>query len=510
MKLNIEESGELLFAHKPSGISTHSQDGQSVGFVEYLSTELKKPVKVCHRLDKETSGAMVFALSTTAAQDLTKAFENHDIRKKYLFISDRQVKQKSFQHSSQIEKKGNSFVSDFHKDAVYNSTTSFQHLATYKKFSLWEATPLTGKPHQIRLHAADRGINILGDTAHKGSRFPTLLLHSKSILCKSETLTFFHQTSAPAYFEDLSILEDLTLTTWIDQAARRTALFQFENDECLRLNKSCEKLGEVAYFRLSEEEFPAEEKVKKFSTLFNFDSYVIIPMNDRGASTPAEPVLSKNCPKSWGIKENTIAYEARSNQGFSPGLFLDQRRNREWIKDNSSEKRVLNLFSYTGAFSVCAALAGATSVTSVDTSKTSLEWSKKNFELNGIDPTFQAYKFFATDARLFLTKAMQKEEKYDLIICDPPTFSRGKSNLFVFEKEFSAMLLQLLNICAKNAEVLLCTNFQGWTTDRFMREIQNIIGRRFKYNLTAQAVDLDFGLSEDQIPMKSVRVSLLS
>jgi 23S rRNA (cytosine1962-C5)-methyltransferase len=508
MKLNIREEGELLFAHKPSGISTHSQDGKSLAFVEYLSEELGKTLKVCHRLDKETSGAIIFALSSFSAQELYKAFENQQIKKQYLFISDRPFKQKYFQHSSQIEKRGNSFVSDFHKDAAANSTTTFTLLETYKSFSLWEALPVTGKPHQIRLHASDRGINILGDTVHRGTRFPAMLLHAKSVSCDTASLKFFHEAEAAHYFHNLSLLDDQMLVDWIAQASRRTALFSFAEADALRLLKTCDKLGAVSCFRLNQEEFPAKERVEKFCSLFGLNSYVIIPLSDRGSSAPDAPVLSKNCPESWVIKENDFSFEARSQQGFSPGLFLDQRKNRQWVKKHSSEKRVLNLFSYTGGFSVAAALGGATSVTSVDTSKTSLAWSKKNFTLNGIDPAFESYKFFATDARLFLTKAKQKKERYDLIICDPPTFSRGKNNLFVFQKDFSAVLLQILDIAAPRAEIILCTNFQAWSLEYFVREVQNILGERFDYTLSPQLPDLNFTLSEDETTMKSVRVSL--
>jgi 23S rRNA (cytosine1962-C5)-methyltransferase len=110
--------------------------------------------------------------------------------------------------------------------------------------------------------------------------------------------------------------------------------------------------------------------------------------------------------------------------GQKTGLFLDHRENRRFMGDLCAGKRVLNLFSYTGAFSLYAARAGATSVTSVDISQPAARAARGNFELNGIDP--EPHEFVAEDVFEFLERARQASTKYDVVICDPPSFANSR------------------------------------------------------------------------------------
>ena len=127
----------------------------------------------------------------------------------------------------------------------------------------------------------------------------------------------------------------------------------------------------------------------------------------------------------WVGSEHGLKFVFKSNQGWSPGLFLDQRANRNWVHQNSAGKTVLNLFCYTGGFSVAAAKGGAERVESVDTSAATLNWSKENFAANDIDVS--QHGFFKSDAREFLKIAKKKERQFDTIICDPPSFARSKN-----------------------------------------------------------------------------------
>ncbi len=113
------------------------------------------------------------------------------------------------------------------------------------------------------------------------------------------------------------------------------------------------------------------------------------------------------------------------------GLFLDHRPARAMVRSESAGKRVLNLFCYTGAFSVHAAAGGASSVTSVDLSNTYLSWAAENLSLNGFASSFPSapssrYPLVRDDVKAFLAAALRAGQRWDLVICDPPTFSNSK------------------------------------------------------------------------------------
>lgn len=157
------------------------------------------------------------------------------------------------------------------------------------------------------------------------------------------------------------------------------------------------------------------------------------------------------------VTEAGIRYRLDIAAGYSHGLFLDQRLNRERLA-GIKPKRVLNTFAYTCSFSVVAALAGAETV-SVDLSRKSLGRGRHNFELNGLDPA--KHRFVADDTLELLPKLAIQEESFDVIILDPPTFSRsgkGKGRRWRVVADFENLLLNALEVAAPNCSILLSTN----------------------------------------------------
>ena len=141
--------------------------------------------------------------------------------------------------------------------------------------------------------------------------------------------------------------------------------------------------------------------------------------------------------------------------GYSAGLFIDQRANRAFVR-RLAPKRLLNTFAYTCSFSVAAALAGA-ETTSVDLSKKSIERGRENFTLNGLET--KAHHFIADDVLEVLPRLVRRGEKYDVIILDPPTFSRGnKGRKWQVEQDFEALLVTALELAQPGGRLLLSTN----------------------------------------------------
>ena len=138
-----------------------------------------------------------------------------------------------------------------------------------------------------------------------------------------------------------------------------------------------------------------------------------------------EVVSGRRPPERLVVEEHGARFYAELAKGQKTGLFLDQRENRRFIAALSGGLRVLNLFSYTGGFSVHAALAGASRVVSVDASAGALETAKDNFRLNGLDPG--AHGFEVADVFAYLSGTISRAERHDLVISDPPSFAKSRA-----------------------------------------------------------------------------------
>jgi 23S rRNA (cytosine1962-C5)-methyltransferase len=141
--------------------------------------------------------------------------------------------------------------------------------------------------------------------------------------------------------------------------------------------------------------------------------------------------------------------------GYSPGLFLDQRENRRYVR-HITPRRVLNCFAYTCSFSVSAASVGAATL-NIDLSKNHLARGRGNFVLNCL-PTIEQ-RFIADDVRAVLPRLVRNGEKFDVIILDPPTFSRSpRGKRFQVEHDFESLLIDALALTERDSHVLLSTN----------------------------------------------------
>src|SRR5205823_4780343 len=152
------------------------------------------------------------------------------------------------------------------------------------------------------------------------------------------------------------------------------------------------------------------------------------------------------------VIENRLKFGIDFGAGYSVGLFIDQRQNRRFV-GQTKPKRVLNCFAYTCSFSVAATSAGAQTV-NVDLSKKSLERGRQNFELNAFST--EGHKFIADDVRPVLRRLARRGEKFDMIILDPPTFSRTKGGeAFHVEKDFEEIIAAALELADRDGRILL-------------------------------------------------------
>ncbi|MFZ3578370.1 class I SAM-dependent rRNA methyltransferase [Virgibacillus sp. DJP39] len=192
------------------------------------------------------------------------------------------------------------------------------------------------------------------------------------------------------------------------------------------------------------------------------------------------------------IKENGMNYAVYLNDGAMVGVFLDQRQVRKAIRDKYSEgKNVLNTFSYTGAFSVAAALGGAAKTTNVDLAKRSQSKTIEQFSVNGIDYEQQDIKVM--DVFEYFKYAKRKELKFDLVILDPPSFARSKKHTFSTAKDYSGLIKDTIAITEKNGVIVASTNNASFG----MKKFKGFIEKAFKETQTNYRVLEEFNLPSD-------------
>jgi len=158
------------------------------------------------------------------------------------------------------------------------------------------------------------------------------------------------------------------------------------------------------------------------------------------------------------VHEQDMRFEVNLHGYQDTGLFLDHRLTRARIRAEAAGCEVLNLFCYTGSFSVAAALGGARRVTSLDLSHTYLDWVGRNFVLNGI--SLRPHVFVQDDVLQWLPLALDHEQSYDLIVCDPPTFSNSKRMLQTFELQrvHGSMLTGLMGLLRPGGQLYFSCN----------------------------------------------------
>lgn len=512
------EDSEIIAVDKPYGINSHTNEAKAGngdfiqdGLIEIYEKQLGYRLYIVHRLDQTTTGVIIFAKSTEAAKKYAAYFFDRQVKKTYWFVTAAKSLKESFEIDQSI----------LHKARDLEAKTLLRRLTKNSDYELWRANPLTGRNHQIRIHAKAAGIPILGDEKYNGASYDFLCLHNHRIEFPNGIIV---TSTAPLYFENLDLLANPMLAKALFEADRRSRLFSaaVAENQCFRLlhgkelnsGFTIDQLGNYLVLSCFNEHW-TEANLKTFSAYAEVLKKPIFVrlMHNRGKDPLNKSRLfigADPSDKIWVASENSVNYEMRSDSGQSFGLFLDQRLQRNWVLNNSKGREVLNLFSYTCGFSVAAALGGAAQVTSVDTNKNVLNWGRKNFELNQLDPA--KYRFFLRDSLDFLESSLKKKIKYDLIICDPPSFSRGEKGVFKIETSLEALLRNCLNCLSENGDLLFSTNFENIYIDdirKIILKLKNELGLK-KLEVYNIHPGLDFELVGQKPILKSFLIKMKS
>lgn len=506
----IFEDDHLLVVNKPAGWNTHSPSPyHGEGIHEWLKNREVRwaNLAIIHRLDKFTSGVLVFAKTVAANRSLTEQFATRKTRKTYFLWSTCALSKERLVVRSKIQRVGEKYVSGATGEFAETHFESKGRVGEYYGFI---ANPVTGRTHQIRVHASESGFPILGDVTYGGEAFNRVCLHAGSLELRHPV------SNQPMHFEAAAKFEE-------DSTAAYRAAFIDENTDAYRcLHGATDSFPDLYverwgdYLLVAGENEPNADQTARITQLAkrsNIRGIYHKQLNKKVRTTKVEDaapqlIQGEVAPQTFVVKENGVNFEASFTQGYSVGLFLDQRDNRRRLltgyvgagfpKLELQGKEVLNSFAYTCGFSVCAALGGARA-TSLDLSRKYLDWGRRNFSANKLDP--EAHDFIYGDVFEWAHRLEKNERSFDLILVDPPTFSQAKSSgIFQAEKHYGKLVRAVLPLLKPNGILFASTNAQKYRPETFLQDIKSAVAGSQRAIIHQQYVPQapDFPISREE------------
>ena len=231
----------------------------------------------------------------------------------------------------------------------------------------------------------------------------------------------------------------------------------------------------------------------------------------KGLDYESAHIYGQEAPDFFTVLENGVLYQVFMNDGLMTGIFLDQHEVRGSLVDGlAMGKSLLNMFSYTAAFSVAAAMGGASQTTSVDLAKRSRELSQAHFQANGIST--DDHRFVVMDVFEYFKYAKRKGLTYDVIVLDPPSFARNKKQTFSVAKDYHKLISQSLEILNPRGIIIASTNAANVSRQKFTEQIdKGFAGRSYqilnKYGLPADFAYNKKDESSNYLKVISMKVS---
>jgi 23S rRNA (cytosine1962-C5)-methyltransferase len=531
------EDADVIAIDKPVGVSSQAADPTNP---DDVVTRLKRHLAarsggtdaylgVHQRLDRDTSGVLVFARRREANAGLAAQFERRTVRKTYVACVTgwpAKRERETLRDPLVPDRDGQMRVGSARDRGAVMAVTRVRVLARRGDRAMLELELETGRTHQARVQLAHAGSPIAGDPAYGGGAAPRMMLHAAGLGLEHPATRKPMRFQAPVPPE---------FQAWLDRGAAGDAIYGDEGALARALDRALERrwgLGRsdagprpTTAFRLVNEDgdglprlavdvygswlvaqlYPgapgdargpgregrdegpwgdpgggnpdARERVLDRLHALGFDG-VYLKVRPRQANVLADtrredlaprlPVRGTPAPDELAIVEESMPLLVRLGDGLSTGLFLDQRMNRRRVREMAAGARVANLFAYTCAFSVAAALGGAERIVSVDASVSALERGRANMQHAGV-PASEAHAFIADDAFNWLARAARRGERFDLVVLDPPSYSSTKRGRFVADSGYGALAAEAFAILSPGGRLLACTNHRGISPARFRR-----------------------------------------
>lgn len=473
----LHRDDHLWVVDKPSGVCTHRTSATAQeGVYEYLLRRHEGPLALLHRLDKGTSGVLVFGRSPAANRALTQQLTARAVRKRYqLLVEDDPQRPTKLTCDKRLRRKPG------RGKAELDAETRFVFEERGAGLALYSAYPEGGRPHQVRVHAAQLGMPILGDGDYGGIDAPRLCLHAAEVRFEHPSgEPYTAQAPLPASFRALLADEPRPRVAAVAASEARVGWVATpETDAYLWIdrhhdgfpNVRVERLGDVAHVLHYDDD--ASLGRAQVDALLRAGCAAVVERQRprRGEQPPPALTGGELAELAFTVRELGLRFKVDLEaSGTSSGLFLDQRETRRALLEaDRSGMTALNTFAHTGALSVAAARAGAKTL-SLDLSKRYLAWARENLELNGIDPG--EHDFVYGDTRDWLRRFAKKGRRFDLVLLDPPSYSTYKGKSWSVARDLPALLSEGLKLLAPGGELYVSTNLRRMTATTFLGHVE--------------------------------------
>jgi len=501
----LYEDLDLVAVNKPFGMASQSADPEhpddvATRLARVLEARDGRPTKIGihQRLDRETSGVMVFGKSERGNRSLSTQFESRTIRKEYVAgVRGYRGGERRLEHRLGERHEGRVALDPRGKMAV----STVAPIERRGDRALLRVSLETGRTHQIRVQLAAIGSPVAGDRLYGDTLAPRMLLHAHRLVLArpADGHELVITAKVPRVFarflegQDLVEPEDAKgIVGALHRAfVSRASLFEARVDDrgidAFRLlhedgdgvrDLAVDVYGDYAVVHLYRPLAPEiESSILAAVHALSFEG-VYVKRRPTNASTvvdtrreefaPAHAVIGASAPDPIVLREHGVPYEVRLGDGLSTGIFLDQRDNRGRVRELARGKRVLNLFAYTGAFSCAAAAGGATMVTTVDVAAPALATAERSFSLGGYRTD---HRIVRDDAFAFLEAAARAGERYDLVVCDPPTYSTTKLARWRSGADYRRLAALVFDVMDPGAVAFFCSNDRRMSEGAFRGHI---------------------------------------
>jgi 23S rRNA (cytosine1962-C5)-methyltransferase len=377
--------------------------------------------------------------------------------------------------------------------------------------SLLELKPRTGRTHQLRVQLAHAGMPIAGDPMYGGAPAMRLLLHAAGLRLQHPAGGELALT-APVPIEigrwvhhgaeeplDDAVLRARALELALQrryrlararQAEDPTTAFRLfhgagDGSEALAVDLYGEHLVVHVFGAAAERNLEAvldalqalqpqgiylkRHPRQKNELGAEGQTELAPPQPVRGTAPAGAGATDGDGPAEIVITEHGVPFGVRLGDGLRTGIFLDQRENRRRLRQRAQGKRLLNLFGYTGGFSVAALAGGASEAVCVDSSKAALAWARRNAARVGGEGR---HRTIADDAFVALRRMARRGERFDLIAVDPPSYSTSRARRFQVLKHYAELVEAAARVLSPGGAMLCCINHHDASWGFLQREIR--------------------------------------
>lgn len=485
----MHEDDHLLAVHKPAGVNTHRADTFAQdGMHEWVQRQRPhQSLSVLHRLDKATSGVLVFGKTAEANRSLTTQFARRTVAKSYDLLTRPGAPADGLRCDLPIG------------DAP--ATTEFELRASGPGARRFVGRPHTGRTHQVRIHAQALGIPIRGDEERGGGVAARLFLHAARVgLDHPDGSPLALDVDRPRSFDRiLSGGADPVgagLAACVAHEARAALLAIADTNAYLWIDRGhdgfagvrVERLGDVALvLDYRDTAFPVpREWLDALHEGVDLRG-VYVQRRPRGGGGGPAALVAGTAPARFDVVELGIGYGIDLGaSATSSGLFLDQRETRrELLTSDLVGQTVLNVFAHTGSLSVAAARAGAETLT-LDLSKRYLDWARENLRRNAIDPG--DHDFIYGDALEWMDRLAKKGRRFDVVLVDPPSSSTSRkkgARRWSVDRDLHSLVERAAALCAPGGRVYVSTNSRRLPWTRFLDHVERGLSDAGRFGATS-------------------------